>query len=105
MAGAFTPYVTIDDRDLKRKLGSLAKKASGLAPVLKNIGEYKRDATKELFDEQQDPQGVKWAALSERYKKKKKGPKILTESHRLRESIAYAVRNGNLKISLAHHKG
>lgn len=98
MSGAFTPYVTIDDRDLMRKLGQLDKKASGLAPVLKNIGEYKRDATKELFDKQQDPQGVKWAALSDRYKKKKKGPKILTESHRLRESIVYALNNGNLRI-------
>lgn len=98
MAGAFTPYVTIDDRDLMRKLGQLEKKASGLAPVLKNIGEYKVEATQGLFDKEQDPQGVKWAALSERYKKKKKGSKILTESSRLRDSIIYAVRNGNLKI-------
>lgn len=98
MAGTFTPYVTIDDRDLMRKLGQLDKKASGLAPVLKNIGEYKVEATQGLFDKQQDPQGIKWAALSERYKKKKKGPKILTETRRLRDSIIYAVRNGNLRI-------
>lgn len=98
MSGAFIPYVTIDDRDLMRKLKTLEKKASGLAPVLKNIGEYKVEATQELFDKQQDPQGVAWAALSERYKKRKKGPKILTETRRLRDSIIYAVRNGQLRI-------
>lgn len=98
MSGAFTPYVTIDDRDLMRKLGQLERKTSGLAPVLKNIGEYKVKATQGLFDKQQDPQGVAWAALSERYKKKKKGNKILTETRRLRDSIIYAVRNGNLRI-------
>ena len=98
MSGAFTPYVTIDDRDLMRKLGQLERKASGLAPVLKNIGEYKVQATQALFDKQQDPQGVRWAALSDRYRKKKKGPKILTETRRLRDSIIYAVRAGNLKI-------
>lgn len=98
MSGAFTPYVTIDDRDLMRKLGQLEKKASGLAPVLKNIGEYKVEATQGLFDKQQDPQGVAWAALSDRHKKKKKGPKILTETRRLRDSIIYAVRNGGLRI-------
>ena len=98
MSGTFTPYVTIDDRDLLRKLGQLEKKASGLAPVLKNIGEYKVEATQGLFDKQQDPQGIAWAALSDRYKKKKKGPRILTENRRLRDSIIYAVRNSNLKI-------
>lgn len=98
MSGAFTPYVSIDDRDLMRKLGQLEKKASGLRPVLKNIGEYKVEATQGLFDKQQDPQGVAWAALSDRYKKKKKGPKILTETRRLRDSIIYSVRNGGLRI-------
>lgn len=98
MSGAFTPYAIINDRDLLRKLGTLSKRASGLAPVLKNIGEYKVEATQGLFDKQQDPQGIAWAALSDRYKKKKKGPKILTETRRLRDSIIYAVRNGNLRI-------
>lgn len=98
MSGAFTPYVTIDDRALMRKLGALEKKASGLKPVLDNIGLYKVEETKVLFDKQQDPQGIKWAALSSKYKSKKKHPKILTESHRLRESIIHAVRNGNLRI-------
>lgn len=81
-----------------RKFGQLLKKSDRLAPVLKNIGEYKVEATQGLFDKQQDPQGVKWAALSSRYKKKKKGTKILTETRRLRDSIIYAVRNGNLRI-------
>jgi len=98
MSGAFTPYVTIDDKALMRKLGTLSKRASGLAPVLKNIGEYKVEATQGLFDKQQDPQGVAWAALSKRYKDKKKGTKILTETRRLRDSIIYAVRNGGLRI-------
>lgn len=98
MSGAFTPYVTIDDRDLMRKLKTLDKRASGLSPVLKNIGEYKVEATQALFDKEQDPQGVKWAALSSKYKDKKKGSKILTETRRLRDSIIYAVRNGGLRI-------
>ncbi len=98
MSGVFTPYVAIDDKALMRKLATLEQRAGGLAPVLKNIGEYKVEATQTLFDKQEDPQGVKWAALSKRYKEKKKGKKILTETRRLRDSIIYAVRNGNLKI-------
>lgn len=98
MAGVFTPFVAIDDRDLMRKLGTLEKRASGLSPVLNNIGLYKVEATQALFDKEQSPQGVKWAALSKRYKEKKKGTKILTETRRLRDSIIHAVRNGNLKI-------
>lgn len=98
MSGAFTPFVTIDDRDLMRKLGALEKRASGLSPLLKNVGEYKVEATQGLFDKEHGPDGVKWAALSDRYKKKKKGSKILTETRRLRDSIIYAVRNGNLRV-------
>lgn len=98
MAGSFIPYALIDDRAVMRKFGQLLKKSDSLAPVLKNIGEYKVEATQGLFDKQQDPQGIKWAALSSRYKKKKKGPKILTESSHLRNSIIYAVKSGNLHI-------
>ncbi len=98
MSGTFDTFVVIDDKALMRKLAALEKRAGGLAPALKNIGEYKVEATQALFDKQEDPLGVKWAALSERYKKKKKGAKILTESRRLRDSIMYAVQNGNLRI-------
>jgi len=98
MSGTFDTFVVIDDKALMRKLAALEKRAGGLAPALKNIGEYKVEATQALFDKQEDPQGVKWAALSKRYKEKKKGKKILTETRRLRDSIIYAVRNGNLKI-------
>ena len=33
--------------------------------------------------------------MSDRYKKKKKGPKILTETRRLRDSITHAVDSAN----------
>jgi phage virion morphogenesis protein len=98
MAGTFDTFVAIDDKALMRKFATLKKRAGGLSPVLKNIGEYKVEATQRLFDQQQSPEGVRWAALSDRYKKKKKGPKILTEKRYLRDSVIYRVRNGNLQI-------
>jgi len=109
MAGAFTIISKVDDRDIQRELQRLEKKAGNLNPCLKNIGQYLVESTQERFTKEVDPAGVKWAALKESTKARKKHTKILTESSGLREDVHYTVRNnglrvGNTKLYAATHQ-
>lgn len=98
MSGAFTVITKIDDSDIQRVLGRLQKKAGNLHPCLKNIGLHLEESTKQRFIKQEDPDGNHWAALKPSTLKRKKGPKILTESAGLRDSIISAVRNNGLRV-------
>lgn len=99
MAGTFIDIRSrIDDRDIQRELAKLDRKAGNLHPCLKNIGEYLVDSTQERFTKEEDPAGVKWAALKQSTKDRKKHTKILTETSGLRDSIIYAVANNGLKV-------
>lgn len=99
MAGTFIDIrERIDDRDIQRELSRLDRKAGDLHPCLKNIGEYLVDSTQGRFTKEEDPAGVKWAALKQSTKDRKKHTKILTESSGLRDSIIYAVRNNGLRV-------
>jgi phage virion morphogenesis protein len=99
MAGTAISIVSkIDDREIMRELHRLGKKAGSLHPCLKNIGEYLVESTEERFTKEVDPAGVKWAALKESTKNRKKHTKILTESSGLRDSVVYAVRNQGLRV-------
>ena len=98
MAGAFTVLSKIDDRAIQRELQRLEKKAGDLHPCLANIGEYLVESTQGRFTKEEDPAGVKWAALKQSTKDRKKHTKILTESSGLRDSIIYTVRNNGLRV-------
>lgn len=98
MSGAFTVITTIDDKDIRRVLGRLEKKAGNLHPCLKNIGLHLEESTKQRFIKQEDPDGGQWAALKPATLKRKKGTKILTESAGLSDSIISAVRNNGLRV-------
>ncbi|MDW7643443.1 MAG: phage virion morphogenesis protein [Desulfuromonadales bacterium] len=88
MAGAGLDFNTsIDDRDLREMLRRLARAARDMSPAMKNIGEHLVQATEERFRTETGPDGQKWADVSEKRKARKKHPKILTESLRLRQSI------------------
>ena len=98
MAGAFTVISKIDDRDIRRELQRLEQRAGNLHPCLKNIGLYLVESTQERFTKEVDPAGVKWAALKESTKNRKKHTKILTESSGLRDDVSYSVRNNGLRV-------
>jgi phage virion morphogenesis protein len=98
MAGAFTIIAKIDDREILRALDRLHSKSANLQPCLKNIGEHLVKSTQERFTAEEDPAGKKWAALKASTENRKKNPKILTESHQLRDSVVYAVRNNGLRV-------
>lgn len=88
----------VTDQDVISALRRYQYTCGNLTALLKNIGEYKVEATQRLFDSQAAPDGTPWAALSPAYRKRKKNKRILTETRRLRDSIVYAVRSGNLRV-------
>lgn len=98
MAGTFTIIEKIDDREILRALDRLHSKSANLHPCLKNIGEHLVESTQQRFTNEEDPEGKRWAALRDSTLKRKKSTKILTESHQLRDSVVYAVRNNGLRV-------
>jgi len=79
--------VAIDDREIQAALKRLVKATGDLTPAMKNIGEYMVQATEQRFDSETGPDGQKWPEVSAATRERKKHPKVLTESHRLRGSI------------------
>lgn len=88
MAGAGQEIsIELDDREIRDALRRLFEAVGDLAPVMKNIGEYLVQATEQRFDSETGPDGEKWTAVSDATLDRKTHPKILTESHHLRQSI------------------
>nr|DAN90202.1 MAG TPA: virion morphogenesis protein [Caudoviricetes sp.] len=71
--------VKITDKDVAERLKVLQKKIGNLEPFFKNAGEILLENTNRRFVDEVDPDGNKWKALSDSYKEKKKGHKILQE--------------------------
>lgn len=86
----------LQDEAFRKAMLDLAARGRSLRPAFKSIGEAMLVSTENRFRDQKGPDGQSWAPLSKRYLKKKKGPKILTESSRLRGSIAYKVGDRDL---------
>jgi phage virion morphogenesis protein len=108
MAGTFI-QVKIDDAEIRALLKQLAHQARGLAPAMKNIGEYLVRSTWERFDLQKDPEGKPWTPLAPSTRERKKEPRILIESHQLRDTINYraddrSVTIGSPKVYAAIHQ-
>ena len=91
MAGAY-----IDDGGLMRKLGHLVHLGEDMTSPMRDAGEYFLRRTDERFDREQGPGGAPWAPLAAATRKKKRHPKILTESARLRGSFSYRAEPDGL---------
>jgi phage virion morphogenesis protein len=87
--------IVVDDQEITRALENLLKAAGDLAPVLKNIGEYEAEATKDRFRNEQDPDGKAWQALNPLYKLTKKGARILTGQTRSLSQIVWQLASEN----------
>lgn len=87
-----------DDAAITVALKRLLKVGGDLSPVMKNIGEYLVQATEERFRTETDPDGNKWPEVSDATRKKKKHPKVLTESGQLRQSINYRASGNEVVV-------
>jgi phage virion morphogenesis protein len=87
--------VKMDDGGTKVYIAGVGDRLKNMIPALKQIGEYMLIATEGRFSKEQSPQGVKWAPLKPSTLKKKKGPKILTESGILRGTIRWQLQGAN----------
>lgn len=96
MAGAEVT-IEIQGPSLQAKLEQLARATQNLAPFWRSVGEYMLRSVNDRFRSEQDPEGKAWAPLSAAYRRQKKGPKILTESGRLRQ-IAYRASAQGLTV-------
>lgn len=82
----------------QKALTKLAKRTGDVRPALKSMGEALTLSTEGRFDSQTDPTGNKWQDVKPRTRKRKKHPKILTESGDLRGSIHPQVDGDTLMI-------
>lgn len=89
--------VDVQDEALRRALDRL-RRAPATAAVWEDIGEYLLRSVEDRFRAEKDPEGKPWAPLSSAYKRRKKGPKILTERGRLRGSITYRASHDRVEV-------
>ena len=92
----------VDDSEVQQALSRLAGRMENLTPVFKNIGEYVTSSTLERFDDEEDAQGNKWAALTAatiaRKQKKGKILKILQQDGDLRRTVVYQAGASKVEI-------
>ncbi len=87
--------VKVDDVGTKAYVTGVEGRLKNMVPALKAIGEHTLIATEGRFERQQDPGGRKWAPLKPSTRRRKKHPKILTESGMLRGTIRYRLMGTN----------
>ena len=84
--------IVVKDEAVNAALADLSRKVSDLSPVMKVIGEYMVRSTENRFSRQGPaPDGSPWKPLAASTLKRKKHPKILTESGALRGDIHYQL--------------
>jgi phage virion morphogenesis protein len=95
--------IQIKDQAVDAALKGLADRMKDLSPVMRIIGEYLLRSTEERFDrEGPGPDGTPWPPLAASTRRRKKHPKILTESGNLRGRIRYQVTGpGTLVVGSA----
>lgn len=109
MAGSsLSLHVRYEDRQVMRALQRLQDAAGDLTPAFKDIGEHLMLSHSERFRDQVDPEGNPWAALSEKYRARKKRRKneILILSTDLQNMLRYdPVTNNTLRFGTDREYG
>lgn len=96
---------------VEKDLAALARSTGDLKPLFGSIGEYVLQTIDQRFRDEVDPQGRKWQQVTAATRKRKRHPKILTESHRLARSYAYQASSSHLEVgsndvrAATHHYG
>jgi phage gpG-like protein len=84
--------VQMNDAAVQRSLDELSGRIKNPSPLMKIIGEYMVRSTEDRFNRQGPaPEGSPWAPLAAATLRRKKHPKILTESGALRGDIHYQL--------------
>lgn len=91
--------VTINDSEIERRLSDALALLGDLTPVFEDFGVWQDGETDDLFDEERDPYGERWAALKESTLKRKsqRGEfmKILQATGKMRAStVSKAMKSG-----------
>jgi len=82
-----------NDKPIQYYFDRLAERGANMKPAFQSIGESMLISTEDRFRAERDPNGNPWEPLSDKYARRKKGPKILTQRNRLRNSIIYRASN------------
>ncbi len=103
--------IVIDDSDIQEGLQRLLDAAGDLAPVLKNIGEYEAEETKDRFRDQRDPDGHPGSPSTTLYKTTRKDrgssrPDAQSLRNRLAARLSNVRRSGsNVVYARIHNEG
>ncbi len=89
--------VQVDTTEVSEALENLIRLGRRPEPALKDIGEYMQVAVDDRFAAQTAPDGTPWAPNSPKTLARKRNPRILHDSTRLRGSINYQVQGAELR--------
>jgi len=96
--GGITLSIAADDKEVRSLFARIERRGANPRPAFKSIGEYMLRRTEKRFHDEKDPEGNPWTPLSAATLKKKKHPKILTESGNLRGRIVYEVGSSSVAL-------
>ncbi len=101
--------VTLQITDLPNiqiKLREIEQHISNTAPLMKEMGNYLYNITRDSFDNQKDPNGRDWSPLSDSTKKYKSTSKMLYQEGDLQDKFIYeATKDGIVIGTNANSKG
>ena len=99
MAGAIVDIsMTHNLPEIQARMNEVRRRTGNLSPALKNIGEGLVRSVQGRFRTETDPDGLRWKPVKAATRKRKRHPKVLTESHRLRQSIVYRAGRDRLLV-------
>ncbi|MCO6441341.1 MAG: phage virion morphogenesis protein [Nitrococcus mobilis] len=92
--------IDVDDREIRRVLNALIRRAADLRPAFEDIGEALLNSTRDRFETQQAPDGSPWAPLSPRYqaRKRRNRDKILVLDGYLMGLLRYQASDDELRV-------
>ena len=83
---------------VKRKLEEIGQNISNTAPLMKEMGNYLYNITRDSFDEEKDPNGRSWSPLSNTTTKSKNTSKMLYQEGDLQDKFIYSVSKREIAI-------
>lgn len=84
--------------NVQRVLINASDKVSNTTPLMKEIGNYLYNITRDSFDEEKDPNGRNWSPLSNATTKSKTTSKMLYQEGDLQDKFIYEVSKNEIVI-------
>lgn len=83
---------------VKRKLEEIGQHISNTGPLMKEMGNYLYNITRDSFDNQKDPNGRDWSPLSDSTKKYKSTSKMLYQEGDLQDKFIYQATKDEIVL-------